>query len=103
MDYIIVTKEERAFICSPLAKELSQETQLALSTGEDIPFEVIFSFNEGSIVVDDSDNLHEVKEIIMDDQDWLILDKEGNKISILDLKGTLIKEVPKYHIDGLLS
>lgn len=106
MDLIIAIKEERAFICNVPVKENHEEIMTRLE-GAGSAREV-FSFKQGSTVIDDDNNLHTVVSInapmsAKSPLYWFYTDENGETHSVLDIKGTLIKEVPKYHIEGLLS
>lgn len=70
--------------------------------------EEMFTFKRGDTVVDDDNNPHKVVDIrapmnASSYGDWIYTDENGTVHNIVDIKGTLVKEVPKYHIDGLLS
>lgn len=104
MDLIIAIKEERAFICNVLVKENHEEIMTRLEGA--VSAKEVFSFKQGSTVIDD--DLHTVVSInapmsARSPLDWFYTDENGETHSVMDIKGTLIKEVPKYHIEGLLS
>ena len=105
MDLTIAIKEERAFVCKPLAVEDSDEVMGRLEQEGAQSAAAIFNFKEGDTVIDDDDNIHVIKEIhapIDKPEEWCIV-VDDHIVPIMMLKGTVIKEVPKYHIDGLLS
>lgn len=106
MDLIIAIKEERAFICNIPVKENHEEIMDRLEKEEAENVEEVFSFKRGDTVVDDDNNPHKVVDIhapATSYTEWLYTDENGIIRSIASIKGTLIKEVPKYHIEGLLS
>lgn len=105
MDLLIATKEERAFICKPIAVENADELMGRLEEEGAPSAASIFTFKEGDTVIDDDNNTHVVAEIHTPTsypEEWCITTENGI-VPIIVLKGTVIKEVPKYHIDGLLS
>lgn len=106
MDLIIAIKEERAFICKVPVKENHEEIMDRLEEEGAENAEEVFSFKRGDTVVDD--NPHKVVDIhapmaVSSYMEWTYTDENGTVRNIISIKGTLIKEVPKYHIDGLLS
>lgn len=107
MDLIIAIKEEQAFICNiPTIENADEELhRLELEGAESM--DEIFTFKKGSMVIDDSDELHTVADICtsidLPMTEWYITTSSGAAVNVFDLKGTVIKEVPKYHIDGLLA
>lgn len=107
MDLIIAIKDETAYICNPPVKENHQEIMDRLEAENAGNVEEVLSFKRGDTVIDDSDNKHVINDIkvstYMPAGLWKITDTEGNTIPVFRVKGTIIKEVPKYHIDGLLS
>lgn len=108
MDLIIAIKEDRAFICKPPVKKDCEEIIMRLEEAEAENAETVFSFIRGDVVIDDNDNLHKVIDIhapfdAESPYSWGYKDENGAVHRISELKGVLIKEVPKYYIDGLLS
>lgn len=108
MDLIIAIKEERAFICNIPVKENHEEIMTRLEDEGAMSAREVFSFKQGSTVIDDDNNLHTVVSInapmsARSPLDWFYTDENGETHGVIDIKGTLIKEVPKYHIEGLLS
>lgn len=108
MDLIIAIKEEQAFICNlPVVENADRVAErLELEGAESM--EEALSFKRGDTVIDDNNNTHVVADIVAPTQratpeDWYIVTQTGENVSILQIKGTVIKEVPKYHIDGLLA
>lgn len=108
MDLIIAIKEERAFICKPSTKENGDDLMDRLVEEGADSAEEVFTFKRGDTVVDDDDNPHKVVDIhapmnASSYTEWIYTDENGIRHNIVGIKGTLIKEVPKYHIDALLS
>lgn len=105
MDLIIAIKEEHAFICNIPVKENHEEIMDRLEKEGAENAEEVFSFKRGDTVVDD--NPHKVADIhalmAASYTEWTYTDEDGTVHNIVSIKGTLIKEVPKYHIEGLLS
>lgn len=108
MDLIIAIKEERAFICNIPVKENHEEIMDRLEKEGAENAEEVFSFKRGDTVIDDDDNTHKVADIhapiaASSYTEWIYTDESGIIRNIVSIKGTLVKEVPKYHIEGLLS
>lgn len=108
MDYLIAINGETAYICKLPVVEDVQAVAERLEREENPNMEELIAFKRGDVVLDLSNNLHHVTDIHMPSEianstEWYITDNNGEHTSIESIKGILIKEVPKYHIDGLLS
>lgn len=108
MDLLIAIKEEQAFICNLPVVEGPDKIVERLELERADSMEEVFSFKRGDTVIDDNNNTHVVADIVAPAQyaapaEWYITTPSGDKVNILSLKGTVIKEVPKYYVDGLLA
>lgn len=108
MDYIIAIKGEIAYICKEPVVDDALEVSNRLEAEGAPDIEPALAFKRGDIVVDEEKNTHQVADIHVpldsnNSTDWYITNDKGEKVLLESLRGVLIKEVPKYHVEGLLS